>query len=83
MNGLKAVCALADETRLKILKRLSSGEECACNLPKLTGNSQPNTSKHLHILLSAGLVKMRRDGTKRIYSLSGKGRKILSDISKW
>lgn len=83
MREIQPICAVADETRLKILKRLSRGGVCACRLPKLTGKSQPNVSKHLRILLTAGLAEMRKDGTKRIYSLSCKGRKILSDVSKW
>lgn len=75
--------ALADETRFRILTRLEKGEICACKLPELTGKSQPNVSQHLRALLDAGLVEVKEEGTKRIYSLSKKGRNILSDISRW
>lgn len=75
--------AVADETRFAILTKLKNGEICACKLPILTGESQPNVSKHLRILLGVGLVTMRRDGRKRLYSLSKKGRKIILDISGW
>ena len=75
--------AVADETRLAILKQLKGGEVCACKLPSLTGESQPNVSKHLRVLLDAGLVTVREDGTKRLYSLSDKGGRVLSDISRW
>jgi len=75
--------AVADETRLAILKQLKGGEVCACKLPGLTGESQPNVSKHLRILHEAGLVTVREDGTKRLYSLSDKGGRVLSDISRW
>jgi len=77
------LCAVADETRLAILNALKKSELCACKLPALTGNSQPNVSKHLRILHECGLVAVREDGTKRIYSLTGKGRRVLSDVSKW
>jgi len=75
--------AVADETRFAILKQLKKGEICACKLPDLTRNSQPNVSKHLRVLLDAGLVTVREDGTKRLYSLSDKGGRVLSDISRW
>ena len=75
--------AVADETRLAILRHLREGEACACVLPKLAGTSQPNVSQHLKVLLAAGLVKVREDGTKRMYSLSPKGTKVISDISRW
>jgi len=75
--------AVADETRFAILKELERGEVCACKLPKLTGRSQPNVSKHLRILHEAGLVTVREDGRKRLYSLSKRGRKVLSDVSIW
>jgi len=75
--------AVADETRFAILKVLKKGEICACKLPGLTRQSQPNISKHLRILLGAGLVTVREDGTKRLYSLSAKGKHVLSDVSRW
>ena len=75
--------AVADEARLSVLRHLEAGELCACKLPGLTGKSQPNISKHLRILHEAGLVTVREDGRKRLYSLSTKGKRVLSDISKW
>jgi ArsR family transcriptional regulator len=75
--------AVADETRFAILNALKRGELCACKLPKVTGKSQPNVSKHLRILLDAGLVTVRKKGTKRLYSLSNKGKRVLSDVSAW
>jgi DNA-binding transcriptional ArsR family regulator len=75
--------AVADKTRFAILTALKKGELCACKLPGLTGQSQPNVSKHLKVLLDAGLVAKRKEGTKRIYSLSRDGEKVLRDISRW
>ena len=75
--------ALADGVRLKLMRKISGGEVCACKLPPFAGVSQPAVSQHLKVLLEAGLVKMRREGVKRIYSVSSKGKRILSDISGW
>ncbi|NYZ79530.1 winged helix-turn-helix transcriptional regulator [Candidatus Micrarchaeota archaeon] len=80
---MKILKALGDDTRLKILSRISHEEVCACELPRIVRISQPAVSQHLKVLLDAKLVEMRRDGAKRIYSLSRKGRKVLSDISGW
>ncbi len=75
--------AVADETRLEMLRKMSRGEICACELPVVVKKTQPAVSQHLKVLLEAGLVKMRKDGAKRIYSLSAKGKRVLADVSKW
>ncbi|MCD6362877.1 MAG: helix-turn-helix transcriptional regulator [Synergistetes bacterium] len=63
--------AISDKKRLKILLCLKKqGEECVCRIAESLGESQPNVSKHLFILRSAGLVKSRREGTMVFYSLS-------------
>jgi DNA-binding transcriptional ArsR family regulator len=77
------VKAISDETRFKLMERISRNEICACELPRFVGKTQPAVSQHLKVLLQAGLVKMRRDGAKRLYSVSEKGRKVLADISRW
>ncbi|MFH1470267.1 MAG: metalloregulator ArsR/SmtB family transcription factor [Candidatus Micrarchaeota archaeon] len=79
-NILKTV---SDPTRLKILVRIRRGEICACELPRSVKKTQPAVSQHLKTLLKAGLVSMRRDGQKRMYSISPKGKQILKDISRW
>ncbi len=75
--------ALADETRMRILERVARKEICACKLPALVGKTQPAVSQHLSVLLDAGLVRMRRDGKMRIYSISEKGKRILDAIRRW
>ena len=79
----KALAAVSDTTRLKMLCLLVGCEKCACVLPTHVGTSQPAVSQHLKVLREAGLVRMRKDGKKRIYSISEKGRKIMGDISRW
>jgi len=75
--------ALADDSRLKLLERISSGEVCACKLPRVINKSQPAVSQHLKMLLSAGLVLMRKQGANRLYSLSKKGESVLNDVMRW
>jgi ArsR family transcriptional regulator len=75
--------ALCDPTRLKLLSILSKKEECACALPLQVRKSQPTVSLHLLMLLKAGLVRARKSGTRRLYSLSARGKRVLRDISRW
>ena len=55
--------ALADETRLRILKAISHmGELCECNIVPVFGLSQPTVNYHLKILRETGLVQSERRG---------------------
>jgi ArsR family transcriptional regulator, arsenate/arsenite/antimonite-responsive transcriptional repressor len=62
--------AMADETRLRILKLLACGDEvCVCELTDALEMTQPNVSFHLGILREAGLIKDRREGRWSFYQL--------------
>lgn len=54
--------ALADETRLRILKLLQEGEVCVCELMEVLGMPQSTVSRHMSVLRRAGLVQGRREG---------------------
>lgn len=55
--------ALADETRLRILKAISQMEElCECHIVPVLGLSQPTVNYHLKVLREAGLVRSERRG---------------------
>ena len=62
--------ALSDETRLRILDRLSAGERCVCELTAAIGATQPRLSFHLKTLKHAALVRARPDGRWMHYSLN-------------
>jgi ArsR family transcriptional regulator, arsenate/arsenite/antimonite-responsive transcriptional repressor len=62
--------ALADPTRVAIVSRLASSEECCvCDLTDAFELSQPTVSHHLRILRDAGLVEAERRGTWAYYRL--------------
>jgi DNA-binding transcriptional ArsR family regulator len=52
-------------------------------LPARVKKTQPTVSSHLKVLHKAGLVHMRKDGVKRLYSLSPLGKKVLDQVSRW
>ena len=61
--------ALSDETRLRIVGRLLTGEQCVCNLIDILGASQSRLSFHMKTLKDAGLVTDRREGRWIHYSI--------------
>ena len=65
--------ALANETRLKMLKLLSIREMCVCELTLALDLTQPNASHHLNILQNVGLVTDRKEGRWVFYSIAKPG----------
>jgi len=62
--------ALSDPTRVAIVSRLASTEECCvCDLTGAFELSQPTISHHLKVLRDAGLVESSRRGTWAYYRL--------------
>lgn len=62
--------ALSDPDRLEIIEFLRSGEKCVCEIVPHLHVIQPVVSRHLKILKDCGLLKFRKEGTKRLYSIS-------------
>lgn len=61
--------AVAEETRLRIIRLLSDGELCVCELQDELGAAQSRLSFHLRKLKDAGVVSDRRDGRWVYYAL--------------
>jgi ArsR family transcriptional regulator len=62
--------ALADPTRVAIVNRLASCDECCvCDLTGAFDLSQPTISHHLKVLRAAGLVESSSRGTWAYYRL--------------
>lgn len=66
---IKAMKALSDETRLRILNILLERECCVCEVMQVLDISQSRASRNLGILLDAGFLQVRRDGTWVFYSV--------------
>lgn len=69
-NIFKAFC---DENRIKILRILCTGEQCACKLLAALKVTQPTLSHHMKILVDSGVVVGRKEGTWMYYSISKEG----------
>lgn len=66
---VKAMRALSDETRLRILHLLLDKELCVCEIEQTLGISQTRASRNLGLLCDAGFLKLRKDGLWSLYSL--------------
>ena len=66
---IKAMKALSDETRLRILRVLLEKECCVCEVMQALDISQSRASRNLGILQDAGFLRARRDGAWIVYSV--------------
>ena len=55
--------------RLAIIEFLADGEKCVCDIVDYVGAQRSNVSRHLSVMLKAGIVENRKDGVKVMYSL--------------
>jgi len=64
---------LGEPMRIKLLDRLRDGDATVQELQEATGASQQNVSKHLGVLLNAGLVSKTREGNYSRYAIADDG----------
>jgi DNA-binding transcriptional ArsR family regulator len=61
--------ALAQPTRLKIIEFLRDGERCVCEIFPAISEEQSNTSRHLVLMLTTGILSRRKEGLKIYYAI--------------
>ncbi|MBA3666644.1 MAG: helix-turn-helix transcriptional regulator [Sphingomonas sp.] len=61
--------ALTDPARFRIVEYLRNGESSVTDVVRASRIQQSGVSRHLGILRDAGIVTVRRDGQRRLYSL--------------
>ena len=77
---MKALAALADPTRRRIVEVLAEGERSAGDLAAHFPGARPGVSRHLRVLREHGLVRSRIDGRRRMYSLDPRP---LDEMEAW
>ena len=65
----EVIAAAGHPIRLAVIDFLKDGEQCVCDIAAHVGGQRSNVSRHLSVLLNAGIVEHRKDGLKMIYSL--------------
>ena len=61
--------AIAHPLRLEIIDFLKNGEQCVCDIAEHIGSERSNVSRHLSLMVSAGVLEHRKEGLKVIYKL--------------
>jgi DNA-binding transcriptional ArsR family regulator len=72
--------ALADGSRRTVLDTLTSGPATAGELAALLPIARPGVSRHLRVLREAGLVEVRQEAQRRVYSLR---LEPLAEVNEW
>lgn len=72
--------ALSDGSRRTVLDALADGPATAGELAALLPIARPGVSRHLRVLREAGLVEVRQEAQRRIYSLR---LEPLAEIDEW
>lgn len=67
----KILTAIGDETRQRLIIEMLKIGKCdgvrVCEITEKTNLSRPAVSHHLQIMKNAGIVKVRKEGTKNYY----------------
>lgn len=67
----KMLTAIGDETRQHLILEMMKMSDCSgvrvCEITEKTNLSRPAVSHHLQIMKDAGIVKVRKEGTKNYY----------------
>jgi ArsR family transcriptional regulator len=63
------VQAIAHPLRIAILDFLKNGEQCVCDIAGHIGAERSNVSRHLSVMVNAGILECHKKGLKVIYKL--------------
>lgn len=61
--------AVAHPLRIAILNFLKDGPQCVCDIAEHIGAERSNVSRHLSVMVNAGVLEYRKEGLKVIYGL--------------
>jgi ArsR family transcriptional regulator len=61
--------AIAHPLRIAIIEFLKNGEQCVCDIAEYVGSERSNVSRHLAVMVNAGILDYRKQGLKVIYKL--------------
>jgi DNA-binding transcriptional ArsR family regulator len=70
--------ALADQTRLRMVRVLINGSKSVGELAESLAISPYNASKHLRVLRAVGIVEVSQSGTRRECAIAGNFRKRIN-----
>ena len=65
----KIVKAMAHPLRIAVVDFLKNGSQCVCDIAEYLGSERSNVSRHLSVLVNAGVLGYHKEGLKVIYRL--------------
>ena len=74
---VKLFKALGEGSRLRIVECLLHIDLCACEFSTITHRDQTTASRHLKILVEAGILKSERQGRNIIFSIASEDMRTL------
>jgi DNA-binding transcriptional ArsR family regulator len=80
MDMVETFAALAEPNRFRIVELLRSGPRSVNDIGERLELNQPQVSKHLRVLKTAGLVDVEPRAQQRLYELSAQP---LRDLHHW
>jgi DNA-binding transcriptional ArsR family regulator len=72
--------ALGEPTRFRIMETMRAGECAVGDIVERMDIQQSGVSRHLRILMEAGIVQVRPEGQKRLYSLR---KEAFDELEVW
>lgn len=61
--------AVAHPLRVAVVDFLKEGEKCVCEIAGHVGSERSNVSRHLAVMLKAGILRSRKEGLMVFYEL--------------
>jgi ArsR family transcriptional regulator len=61
--------AIGHPLRVAVVDFLKDGEQCVCDIAQHVGSERSNISRHLAVMVRAGILGYRKEGLKVIYKL--------------
>jgi DNA-binding transcriptional ArsR family regulator len=61
--------AVAHPLRMAVIDFLKDGERCVCDIAEHVRSERSNISRHLAVMVRAGVLTCRKDGLRVFYSL--------------
>ena len=61
--------AMAHPVRVGVLEFVKDGEQCVCDIAEAVGTERSNLSKHLSMMVAAGVLISRKEGLKVFYRI--------------
>ncbi|MGL4243105.1 MAG: ArsR/SmtB family transcription factor [Beijerinckiaceae bacterium] len=80
-DTLSALAALGEPTRLRLAALLNETELTVTELTTILGQSQPRISRHLKLMVEAGIIERHREGAWAFFRISDAAQARLVDAA--